>query len=378
MHNDLHPSDSPSRPTRMATEISQQPAVLAATLDALLPSVAALRSLARDRTRVMFVARGSSTNAAVYGRYVCELHGRRPSALASPSVATHYGARLDLSDTLVVGLSQSGRTAEIAQTMAWARTCRAATVAITNAAGSPLASSVDIALITRAGEERAVPATKTYTAQLAALAVLGVALAPAGDVIGRDLSRVPDEMQRVLSQDEAVTAAASLFVDRPHAVVTSRGYALSTAQELSLKLLETCCLPSLGLSYADLLHGPVALVGQDTAAIVIAPPDGPMRTPLGEIATQLSARGAAVVGIGGDDAFALGCDVALARTTLPEALAPLVLVIPGQQLVEELARRLGHDPDAPHGLSKITQTDTAKPSGAPPRDAAPLGSPPAD
>lgn len=358
MHNDLHPSDSPSHPTRMATEIRQQPAVLAATLDALLPNVAVLRSLARDRTHIMFVARGSSTNAAVYGRYVCELHGGRPSALASPSIATQYRHRLDLSDTLVVGLSQSGRTAEITQTMGWARTCRAATVAVTNAAGSPLASSVDIALITRAGEERAVPATKTYTAQLAALAVLGVALAPAGDVISRQLSRVPDEMYRVLSQDHTVAAAARLFLDRPHAVVTSRGYALSTAQELSLKLLETCRLPSLGLSYADLLHGPVALVGQDTAAIVIAPPDGPMRTPPGEIATQLRARGAAVVGIGGDDAFALGCHVALARTTLPEALAPLVLVGPGQQLVEELARRMGHDPDAPRGLSKITQTDT--------------------
>jgi len=191
-----------------------------------------------------------------------------------------------------------------------------------------------------------------------------VALAPADDVLGRELSRVPDEMHRC-SRRTALSRATSLFLDRSHAVATSRGYALSTAQELSLKLLETCRLPSLGLSYADLLHGPVALVGQDTAAIVIAPPDGPMRTPLGEIATQLRARGAAVVGIGGDDPFALGCHVALARTTLPEALAPLVLVGPGQQLVEELTRRMGHDPDAARGLSKITQADTRQTERSP-------------
>ncbi len=345
----------------MAAEIDQQPAVLAATLDALLPSVPVLRALGRDRSHVIFVGRGSSNNAAVYGRYVCELTAGLLGSLASPSIATHYHRRLDLGNALVVGLSQSGRTAEITESIVWARRCGAATVAVTNAEDSPLAAHADVALITHAGDERAVPATKTYTAQLTALAVLGAALAPAGDALLRDLSRVPEEMRRMLSGDDTVDAAAALMVDRGHAVVTSRGYALSTAQELSLKLLETCYVPSLGLSYADLLHGPIALVDRDTAGVVVAPPEGPYRTPLGEIASQMRARGAAVVGIGGDDAFARCCDVALARTTLPEAIAPLVLVGPGQQLTEALARRMGLDPDVPRGLSKITQTEPARP-----------------
>src|SRR4051795_8908449 len=164
--------------TRMAHEIAEQPAALRRTLAALLPQRAGVRELARGRRRVLFAARGSSDNAAIYGRYLLEVHAGVAGGLVSPSVATHYRSRLDLSDTLVVSVSQSGATEEIVETQRWARECGAATVAVANVADSALVTDADLALVTQAGPELAVPATKTYLTQLVAMAVLGTALAP--------------------------------------------------------------------------------------------------------------------------------------------------------------------------------------------------------
>ena len=346
--------------TQMRAEIAEQPAAAARTLDALMPLVGELRALAAGRRHIAFVARGSSDNAAVYGRYLCELHAGRAGTLLSPSVATHYHRRLDLDDTIVVCLSQSGETAEIVETMQWARDCGGRTVAVANAANSPLAEGADLALITRAGPERAVPATKTYTCQLAALAVIGVALGPEGDRLAHGLRRVPEAIARLVDAPGDIDAAAdALAADCSRMVVSGRGYTLATAQELSLKLLEACYLPSLGLSYADLLHGPVAVIDAATAALIVAPPSGPMLPGLRDLAARVHGRAAAVVGLGGDGALRAECDHVLNGPDLPEALAPLALTVPGQLLVEALARRLGIDPDAPRGLRKVTQTDPA-------------------
>ena len=126
---------------------------------------------------MLFIARGTSDNAAVYGSYLVQVRAGRLATLASPSVATAYRSRLDLSGVLAVALSQSGRTEEIVETLAWAADCGARTLAITNGAGSPLAEAADVALVTEAGVERAVPATKTFTTALATLAMLGIGLA---------------------------------------------------------------------------------------------------------------------------------------------------------------------------------------------------------
>ena len=144
--------------TRMAQEITEQPAAVRRTLDALLPLRPAVRELVGARRRVLFAARGTSDNAAIYGRYLLETHAGVLGGLLSPSVATHYRAELDLSDTVVVSVSQSGATEEIVATQAWARAHGAVTVAVANVAGSPLVEEADLALVTRAGPEVAVPA----------------------------------------------------------------------------------------------------------------------------------------------------------------------------------------------------------------------------
>src|SRR3954466_8541472 len=190
--------------TRMAQEIAEQPEALRRTLAALLPQRAGVRELARGRRRVLLAARGSSDNAAVYGRYLLEVHAGVPGGLASPSVATHYHSRLDLSDTLVVSVSQSGATEEIVATQQWARECGAATVAVANVADSPLVASADLALVTQAGPQLAVPATKTYLTQLAAMGVLGTALAPEPTALDDELGRAADEVERLLTEAAGV------------------------------------------------------------------------------------------------------------------------------------------------------------------------------
>jgi len=341
--------------TVMLEEILEQPAALERTLSALRPLVDDVRQLARGRSQVLFAARGSSDNAAIYGRYLCEVVAGRAAASVAASVATAYRRHVDLRHALVVGVSQSGETTELVQILAWARSCGAATLAVTNVPSSSLALGADLALVTEANPERAVPATKTFTAQLAAMALLARALSEQSALPELDL--VPDAVAELAHARKGVDQAIDALLGRPQTVVTGRGFTYAVAAELALKLEETCLRPVPGLSYADLRHGPIAIVDDRTAALVVAPCDGPVLGGLTQLLPDLRSRGAAVVGIGGDASFARAADLTVAGPDLPEMLAPIGLVVAGQLVVEGLARGLGLDPDAPRGLKKVTQTD---------------------
>jgi glutamine---fructose-6-phosphate transaminase (isomerizing) len=348
-----------TEPTAMAREIAEQPDSLSRTLEDLLPRRVELRRLAAGRRHVLLVARGSSDNAGVYGRYLIEAHTGRGAALAAPSVATHYAARRDLSDTLVVSLSQSGETEEVVQTQAWGAASGARTVAITNVADSTLAHAADLALVTPAGPEHAVPATKSYTAQTAAIAVIADALGPPSASFEAELRRVPDEVARLLRDRSGVDAAVDQLARGTTTLVSGRGILYGTALEVALKLEETCLKPVRGLSYADLRHGPIAVVDSQMIAVLVAAADGPMAVGMTGLARELARRHATTIGIGGDGAFGATVDVEVAGPDLPEFVAPLATIVPAQLIVESLARRLGLDPDAPRGLAKVTRTDDA-------------------
>ena len=339
----------------MAAEIAEQPAALRRTLDALLPLVPDVARLAASTRQVLFIARGSSDAAAHYGRYLVEVTAGRPAGSASPSVATLYRRRMDLTGVLAVALSQSGRTAEIVETLGWAADCGASTVAITNDGTSPLAAAADLALVTAAGPERALPATKTYTAQLAALAVLALGLGAPGE-LRSEVDRTAEVVAGLLDGTDVGPLALALS-DVDGVVVSGRGFASSTAWELSLKVRETCGIDASGLSYADLLHGPIAVIKERTPALLVAADDGPALPGVLALARRLRAAGAPVHCIGGGPALAAECVVALPGPGLPERVAPIGLVVPGQLAVAALAARLGLDPDAPPGLAKVTQTD---------------------
>src|SRR5262245_54037999 len=342
----------------MRQEIAEQGVAVAATLEEVRRRAGDLRDAMAGRHRVLLVARGSSDNAAVYGRYLVEPHLGPPHALAAPGVATHYRARIDLGDTLVVSLSQSGRTDEIVEVQRWAASLGAATVAVSNDASSPLATEADVPLTTQAGEERAVPATKSYTGQLTAIAALVEALDLA-ETLTPALDRAADEVARLEAAEDGVAGAVEELAGAGEVLVTGRGLVFGTALETALKLEETCGRPVRGLSYADLRHGPIAVVRPGLVAVVVAAEDGPMLAPLADLVTDLTSRGARVVMIGGDDRLAAASSYHVPGPSLPEPVAPIGLIVPAQLIVESLARRLGLDPDSPSGLSKVTTTDPA-------------------
>jgi fructoselysine-6-P-deglycase FrlB-like protein len=341
--------------TLMRREIDEQPAALERTFTAARALVPQIQTLARDCRQVLFIARGSSDNAAVYGQYLCAVRGGRLATLASPSIATTYRAQLDLSGVLAVAVSQSGATAEIVETLEWARHSGARTVGVTNVENSPLTQIADVTLVTQAGAELAVPATKTYTTELAALAVLGLALAE-DDAALDVLDSVPAAVAGVLGTAAAAAELAAQLTYVGRLVVSGRGYTSSTALELALKLKEACYVSALGLSYADLLHGPIAVVAPDTPTLLVAAGEGPVLPGMTALAARVSGAGSHVYGIGGNSDFAAACRVSLPGPNLPEYLAPIGLIVPGQLLVEALARAKGIDPDSPRGLRKVTQT----------------------
>jgi glutamine---fructose-6-phosphate transaminase (isomerizing) len=353
--NDMQAGNGHS-PSLMRQEIAQQPAALRATIDALLPRRDEVASLAAGTRTVLFIARGTSDNAAVYGSYLIQAHAGRLAALAAPSIATTYRARLDLDGVLAIALSQSGRTEEIVETLEWAKACGARTLAITNGgASSPLAEAAEVAFVTAAGVEQAVPATKTFTTQLAALAIVGLGLGAPLDP--GELTAVPDAIDSLLAGPLDLEPIVAALAKVPGVVVSGRGMAYAAALELAIKLKEACYLHAMGLSYADLLHGPMAVVDAQTPAIVVAADSGPTLAGTVDLARRVTGAGASAFGIGGGAELAGACTASLPGPALPEWLAPIGLIVPGQLVTEALARRLGINPDQPRGLSKVTQTD---------------------
>ena len=302
------------------------------------------------------VARGTSDHAATYGRYLVEAHVGLPVALAAPSLTTIYGAAVDWHDALVVAVSQSGRSPDVCGVVEVARAGGALTVAITNEPASPLADAAEHVIPCLAGDERAVAATKTYVAELVALAALVAVLRPAS-ALANELPRLEGALATCLAHAERWIADSGVigdFAAADRALVASRGYNMATALEVALKLKETGAVFAEGYSTADLLHGPIALAGSGIPLLAIRP-DGPMGPGIDDGVERAKAAGttAWVVGGGEIDASAGGLSLPL---DLTEELTPMAFVLPGQLLAESVARARGRDPDSPVGLTKVTLT----------------------
>lgn len=328
--------------TQMAREIEQQPDAVERTVAALEAASARLADAvgAAGITRVLLIARGTSDNACVYARYLLEARCGLVCSLAAPSLYTRYHAAVDLRGTLAIAVSQSGETPEIVDALEYAREHGALTAAVTNGEGSSLATAAEHPLITRAGEERSVAATKTFTTQLAAFASLAGALGAPG--LPAELARIPGQMRDVLADDEAIEALAVALAGSPDALCVARGFSLAVAFEAALKLKETAGIWAEGYSSADLLHGPRAAVRPGMPALVLRS-SGAVDDELGELERLLEAAEAQVLRVRAPD------DVC-------EELAPLLLVLPAQRAAERAARQLGRDPDRPRGLTKVTPT----------------------
>ena len=322
----------------------------------------AARAIARRRVcTVVIAARGSSDHAATYAKYLIEASLGIPVALAAASIATVYGAPLRLRDAAVVAISQSGQGPDIVGYVEAAREHGAVTVAVVNDPRSPLAEAVDHALDMRAGPERSVPATKTYVASLAAIALLVEDLAVEsgdGGALGLDMDALPGELSRVLLTVDAWSAGPELvsrLAAADRCLVTSRGFNLATAQEVALKLKETTGVFADGYSAADLLHGPVAVAGPDVPALAFRP-DGPMGPSIDRAVDALAAAGSPVWLVGGRESAGRDGVLRLVED-LPEALTPLAYATAGHLIAEAVGRARGLDPDQPIGLEKVTKTE---------------------
>jgi glucosamine--fructose-6-phosphate aminotransferase (isomerizing) len=332
----------------MRREIDEQPAAVEATLAAVAGPAAALAGAVRAREidRIVLVARGTSDHVAIYARYLLEARCALSASLAAPSLYTTYRPPIDLSRALAMGISQSGRTPEIVAALEFAAGRGALTAALTNDAGSPLAEAVSHALVTAAGEERSIAATKTFTTALTAIAELARALG-AGDLAAPLAALGAVLAAATALPGTAIEAAARSLAEAESAVCIARGYAYATALEAALKLKEVAGLWAEGFSAADLRHGPRAAALGLPALVFHA--GGPLAADVGGLEHELAAGGSPIVSIGPGRALAAG-------EGLCEELAPIALIVPAQLVAERLALLRGRDPDRPPGLTKVTRT----------------------
>jgi glutamine---fructose-6-phosphate transaminase (isomerizing) len=351
------PAGAPSGPaasprSQMRREIAEQPA---RWHDVLTDGGRQLRDTrARIRNRpprlVLFVARGTSDHAALYASYLVQTGLGVPAASASPSVVTLYETAPDLRDVLVVAVSQSGESPDLVSFVEMARTRGATTLTLTNVTGSALAAISDEVVDVRAGHEGAVAATKSYTGELMALAALFAA-----DDVAALLPALPELGEQVLRNSaEHVAELASRYRYATRVMTAARGYSSASAREAALKLVETSYVSAHGMSSADLLHGPVALLDQSVPLLCFTGA-GPDQAEMQALVALAGERGVDVDVIGDGTVAGRTLPAVVPRGVAPE-LRPVLEILPAQLLAGEIAVARGFDPDAPRGLRKVTRT----------------------
>ena len=350
--------------SKMLEETRQQPEALARTLEEGGIRLRELRQrLELNRPRlVVLVARGTSDNAAQFGRYLIEITTHIPVSLAAPSVLTLYASPVDLRDVLVVGISQSGESTDTNAVLADARSRGAITLGITNEPDSTMAEISAYTLLVKAGKEESVAATKTYTCQLLALYLLAYALG--GEVSFDALRRLPEWMENVLEVEERVGEIAERYMFMTRAVTVGRGLNYANALEFGLKLMETCYVVTERFSSADLMHGPIALVEHAFPVFVFAPAGVTWQSISGvvDMLEEVKAETLVITDESNSEACAkparlIRLPIAPGRWAGPQDLyTPIPYIVPAQLFAAQLAEIKGLNPDRPRMLHKITRT----------------------
>jgi glucosamine--fructose-6-phosphate aminotransferase (isomerizing) len=348
----------------MLEETRQQPEALSETLQ---DGLSALRDLKREFTArpprlAILVARGTSDNAAQFGRYLIEITTRIPVSLAAPSVLTLYQCPLDLTDVLVVGISQSGESTDTNAVLEDARMRGAVTVGITNQSDSAMARIAQHVIAVRAGREESIAATKTYACQLLGLYLLAAALG--GEVDVEMLRRLPDWVYAVLELEERAAEIAERYTFMTRAVTVGRGLNYANALELGLKLMETCYVVAERFSSADLMHGPIALIERSFPVFAFAPPGvtWPSISAMLDRLDELKAETLIISDESNPEAAAKPARlIQLPIHTLAPAgpcdlYTPIPYIVPAQLFSAHLAAIKGLNPDRPRTLQKITRT----------------------
>jgi glucosamine--fructose-6-phosphate aminotransferase (isomerizing) len=340
----------------LRSEIGEQPDVFRRVLDINADPLTAVAAQlgAADFNYALIAARGTSDNAARYAKYLWAAHNGIPVALAAPSLFTSYNSPPNLDGALVVGISQSGESPDLVEVVAEGRRQGRPTLAITNEPDSPLAAQADMVININAGEELAVAATKTYTAQLLAVAMLSAALEPTE--AGAELQNIPGYVESVLVIEDHIADVAADFADVRACAVLGRGYNHSTAYEWALKVQEVTYVLAHPYSTADFRHGPIAVVEPGFPLLAVAP-DGPlfddMLALLTNVTKELHSRSVAISNRSEAlEVARYGIPIA----NMPEWVSPIPTIVAAQLFTYHLGTIKGLDTDQPRGLSKVTKT----------------------
>src|SRR6476661_5561873 len=312
----------------MLAEIAEQPAALERTIAEERAKISQLGNVlkARDIQLIVLVARGSSDNAALFGRYLLEITTGIPVSLSAPSVHTIYGAKLKLDHALVVGVSQSGAGEDINRVLVNARESGAYTVGITNESNSSMTKIVDETLLTHGGRERSVAATKTFTGQMLLFYMLAAELAATKPRFSYEA--IPRFVEAALEQKPAILELVQRYVFMENCVVVGRGLAYANAYEFALKLMETCYVVAERFSSADFLHGPLAMIERHFPVMLFAPP-GQMLAGTKDLIARLSELKADTLVITADlDVAGLCSRAIIMPREIDEFLAPIPYIIP--------------------------------------------------
>jgi glucosamine--fructose-6-phosphate aminotransferase (isomerizing) len=342
---------------KMLEETREQPEALARTLE---EATGLAQYVARRQPRlVILAARGTSDNAAQFGRYLIEITTGIPVSLAAPSVITLYHSKLDFRDVLVVGISQSGESTDINAFLEEARKRGAMTVGVTNESASTMAGVCEYVALARAGREQSVAATKTYTCQLMIMYLLACSLA--GRCRIDALERVPGWAAQALELEPAIAAAAAEFATIARALSIGRGLNFANALEFGLKLMETCYVVAERFSAADLMHGPIAMVESGFPVFVFSPGGVTWPSISDVIRRMRDLRARTLIITDWPEAAHEGPAILLPPGPEPPAgledlYTPIPYIVPAQLFAAHLAARKGIDPDQPRTLQKVTRT----------------------
>ncbi len=344
--------------THVYREIHEQPAALARLLRSERGTAGALAAEMKRRAiqYVVIAGRGTSDNAGRYAQYLLGAANQLYVGLATPSLFTIYDAAPSFGPhALVLGISQSGKSPDIVSVVAEARRQGALTAAITNFPGSDLGQAADFVIDLHAGEEKAVAATKTYTTELGAIALLSTALS--GDPAqAAALEAVAGQVEQALALNGNLDCVAERYRYMEACVTIGRGYNYATAFEMALKLKEMTYTVVEPYSSADFLHGPLAVIAQGFPVVVVAP-SGKMLPEMKTFMATAKDRGAELIVISDDaEALALGRMALALPAGVPEWLSPICAIVPGQLLAMHLAHTRDLDPDQPRALHKVTET----------------------
>lgn len=338
----------------MLQEIIEQPEVLAKTIRAESGKLEKLGAFLRRKEidLIVLVARGSSDNASLFGRYLLEITCGVPVSLSAPSVYTLYNAKLNLNRALVVGVSQSGEGIDINRVLESAKKSGAFTLGITNEADSTMAQITDETLLIHAGREKSVAATKTYTGQMLHFYMLACVLAAEKLAF----EKIPDFVSETLELQAEIKKIVERYIFMENCVVVGRGLNYGNSYELALKLMETCYVVAERFSSADFFHGPMAIVERRFPVLMFAPQGVTKKSSI-DLLKQLKELRADSFSITNDDEISSLSSLSLVLSKeIDEFLSPIPFTVPAQLFAAFLAEAKGIDPDAPRSLSKVTKT----------------------